>query len=76
VYFTFENPLPHRVVGTLVDFSKGGFRAAHDCPDLISGQIVSFQHILADGKARVVWNRITGSGVETGFVVLKKSQNP
>src|SRR5579872_741992 len=70
VHFSFDDPLPHDVIGQLIDYSKSGFRAAHDCPDLTSGQIVSFQHILANGKAQVVWNRINEGTVETGFVIL------
>jgi hypothetical protein len=33
--------------------------------------VVDFQHAVAYGKARVMWNRIAGDKVETGFFVLR-----
>jgi hypothetical protein len=75
VRFSFREPgskaAPRRVQGRLIDRSSGGFRAQHDCPELSTGQVVQFQ--LADvpkGKARVVWTRILGEGVETGFLIV------
>jgi hypothetical protein len=56
--------------GRLVDISTSGFRIAHDCRTLESGQTVEFSHPEAQGKARVVWNRIAGTGVESGLVLL------
>jgi hypothetical protein len=53
--------------GALKDISPRGFRAAHDCRDLSSGQIVRFAHAHAAGLARVAWTRITGLSVESGF---------
>lgn len=57
--------------GHLVDISAGGFRMAHDCTTLESGQTVEFSHTETAGRARVVWNRIAESGVESGFVLVK-----
>ena len=56
--------------GTLMDVSAGGFRARHRCPALYPGLVVSFAHSQAHGQARVVWNRIQGEDVESGFLVL------
>jgi hypothetical protein len=70
VLFRFPDPLPCNVTGQLVDCSRSGFRAYHNYPALVSGQLVSFRHSQAEGKAQVVWNRILGEHVETGFVVL------
>jgi hypothetical protein len=62
---------PEREVrGRLVDISVSGFRIAHDCKTLETGQTVEFSHPEACGKARVVWNRIAVSGVETGLVLV------
>jgi hypothetical protein len=33
--------------------------------------VVDFRHAVADGKARVMWNRIAGDRVETGFFVIR-----
>jgi hypothetical protein len=56
--------------GMLVDVSAGGFRARHQCPSLYPGLVVSFRHAKDRGQARVVWNRILGEEVESGFLVL------
>jgi len=59
------------VRGTLIDRSPSGFRAQHDCAALTSGQVVRFRLRPAlKGKARVVWTRILGDRVETGFLIL------
>ena len=57
------------VKGQLVDLSVSGFRMAHDCAVLEAGQIVEFSHSETAGRARVIWNRIAGARVETGFLV-------
>jgi hypothetical protein len=59
--------------GRLIDISANGFRAAHPCATLASGEIVSYSHEHSEGQARVVWTRVTtGSSpsVESGFMVL------
>ena len=58
------------VRGRLVDISAHGFRASHEHAGLRHGQVVAFRHPIASGRARVVWNRIAGANVETGFVVI------
>jgi hypothetical protein len=59
------------VRGTLLDRSANGFRAQHDCPGLTCGQIVQFRlSASSQGQARVVWTRILGNRVETGFLIL------
>lgn len=57
--------------GRLVDVSASGFRIAHECACIETGQTVHFSHPEATGKARVVWNRIADQGVESGFFLLK-----
>jgi hypothetical protein len=59
------------VRGQLIDSSASGFRAEHDCAELTCGQIVRFRlRAASKGKARVVWTRILGGRVETGFLIL------
>jgi hypothetical protein len=59
------------VQGRLVDVSESGFRMAHECITLETGQTVEFSHTEASGNARVVWNRIVDQTVETGFFVVQ-----
>jgi hypothetical protein len=66
----YANPRPVEIEGRLVDISKSGFRMAHNCVTLVSGQVVEFSHLEASGKARVMWNRVVEERVETGFLVV------
>jgi len=68
---SFEDPSPQQIVGRLLDYSKSGFRAVHEYAALHTGQVVDFQHAIADGKARVMWNRIADDRVESGFLVIQ-----
>jgi hypothetical protein len=68
---SFEDPSPQEVIGDLLDYSKSGFRAVHAYAALHTGQVVAFQHAIAGGKARVMWNRIADDKVETGFFVIQ-----
>jgi len=61
------------VKGTLIDTSASGFRARHDCYELTSGQIVTFEHRWAAGRARIMWTRIIGNLVESGFLILPQA---
>jgi hypothetical protein len=56
--------------GLLIDISDSGFRMSHENRTLQTGQTVEFSHIETAGKAKVIWNRIVGARVETGFLVL------
>jgi hypothetical protein len=59
------------VEGRLLDRSAGGFRAEHDCRELGCGQIVRYRSKASGkGRARVVWTRILGDRVESGFLIL------
>ena len=69
VVVRWSSPRAQQVEGTLVDVSDHGFRMAHACSALTAGQFVEFAHFEAKGRARVVWTRITGSSVESGFVL-------
>lgn len=68
----FTNPEPLEIDGKLMDVSISGFRMAHDCASLHSGQVVEFAHLEATGRAKVMWNRILAGGVETGFLVFTR----
>jgi hypothetical protein len=67
---SFQDPSPQEITGQLLDYSKNGFRAMHAYTALHTGQVVEFRHAVADGKARVMWNRIADDRVETGFFVI------
>jgi len=65
------NGLAKNIRGKLLDRSINGFRAEHDCIELTSGQLVRFRLTASvGGKARVIWTRILGDRVETGFLIL------
>jgi hypothetical protein len=68
---SFADPAPQEVDGRLLDYSTSGFRAEHPYTALHTGQEVEFQHAVAGGRARVMWNRIADDRVETGFLVIK-----
>jgi hypothetical protein len=72
VRVTFTDPEPFAIDGRLMDISTSGFRMAHECVSLRSGQVVEFSHVEASGRARVMWNRIQAGGVETGFLVFSR----
>jgi hypothetical protein len=69
--FSFNDPSRQEVTGRLLDVSKSGFRAAHSYAALPTGQVVDFQHLIAVGQARVMWNRIADDRVESGFLIIK-----
>jgi len=69
VEFFVEDPMPARFNGELVDWSQSGFRARHRQTGLQSGQTVRFRHAQASGEARVMWTRIRGADVESGFLI-------
>ena len=66
----WDNPKPFEVEGRLKDYSPSGFRMRHNSHDISAGLLVEFTHFAAKGKARVVWTRITGDAVESGFLVV------
>ena len=57
--------------GTLRDISEEGFRVAHHCAELSAGQQVRFAHPFAQGVATLMWTRVLGESVESGFHVSK-----
>ncbi len=71
VSFWWYESIRREAQGTLVDASAGGFRARHEHPDLVSGQVVGYRQGTVEGSARVVWTRIAGDVVESGFMVLE-----
>ena len=70
VLVSFSDPQRMEILGELVDVSPSGFRMAHANQSLQSGQLVEFSHSLTAGTARVMWNRIVGRRVETGFRIV------
>jgi hypothetical protein len=58
------------VSGELMDIATSGFRAQHRAPTLRPGDIVEFERAGGKGLARVVWTRIMGEQVESGFLIL------
>jgi hypothetical protein len=80
VEIRWDDPVAMVVQGFLVDISHSGFRMRHSCQALEAGTIVNFVHDEAQGKARVVWTRLTAprthsSGsiahAESGFLILE-----
>lgn len=60
------------VRGQLLDRSANGFRAEHRSPGLTCGQVVEFRlPASVTGRARVVWTRIAGEHVESGFFIVR-----
>jgi len=71
VMLLFDDPAPQEIKGRLFDYSQSGFRAAHDRTLMRAGQEVRFRFDKAEGRARVVWNRILPQYVESGFIILE-----
>jgi len=66
-----ELTMPGRTIeARLIDTSGSGFRASHTWVEMESGSVVRFRHSSGSGEARVVWNRIMGDSVESGFNIL------
>jgi hypothetical protein len=62
------------VPGEMLDIHSGGFRARHSFQALVSGHIVEFAYGRQRGRARVVWTRILGDQVESGFMILPRAR--
>jgi hypothetical protein len=60
------------VPGHLVDIARSGFRARHRLPALCPGHTVEFEFAGVRGRARVVWTRILGEHIESGFLILRE----
>lgn len=60
------------VSGQMLDINSGGFRARHSFQALVSGNLVGFAYGSLEGRARVVWTRILGAQVESGFLILPR----
>jgi hypothetical protein len=60
------------VPGQMMDINSSGFRARHGFPTLGSGHTVEFAYGSLQGQARVVWTRILGDQVESGFLILSR----
>ena len=62
------------LTGELVDIAAGGFRARHRFPGLRPGETVLFERRAGSGRACVVWTRIAGEEVESGFRILRSDR--
>lgn len=71
VRVSYCDPRKVEFVGRLIDVSQSGFRIEHRCASLATGQTVEFSHVEASGRARVMWKRIVGDRVESGFLVVE-----
>lgn len=60
--------------GRLLDVAASGFRVQHESLSLVSGLTVHFEFPGAEGLARVMWTRILGNIVESGFHILCKNK--
>jgi len=69
-----DDSSPAQVEGRLMDYSKDGFRMAHQQGVFRAGKEVRFRHFRAQGRAVAVWNRATPDHAETGFLVLKNQR--
>ncbi len=65
-----ESGMSAAIRAELVDESRHGFRVRHGSPGITPGQTVSFEAPGTAGRARVVWTRMFGGQVESGFVFL------
>ena len=62
------------IPGEMLDINGSGFRARHGFQALVSGHIVEFAYGRQRGRARVVWTRILGDQVESGFMILPRTR--
>jgi hypothetical protein len=67
-------PTPTEIRGRLADVSHSGFRAVHKDKTLCPGGQFNFRHAFAEGLAQLIWNRIVGDHVESGFRILRKAR--
>ncbi len=70
VEIVIDNGVHDTIEAELIDISASGFRAGHHHTRLELGDRVSFTHAKAQGEAKVMWNRVAGGSVQTGFLVL------
>jgi hypothetical protein len=77
VQILIDSPLPSRITATLLDVSVNGFRARHHCADLQRGDRVRFDHGSGAGSAVVIWTRVSGVVIESGFLLADpRATNP
>ncbi len=62
--------------GEMRDVSANGFRLAHAYPRVRSGDEYRFESPFNSGLARVMWNRILDTSVETGFLIVSRDLSP
>ena len=62
--------------GEMRDLSVSGFRLQHAYQRVSSGDEYRFESPFSSGLARVMWNRIIDTSVETGFLILSRDPPP
>ena len=62
--------------GEMLDASASGFRLQHAYQRVSSGDEYRFESPLSSGLARVMWNRILDTSVETGFLIVSRDPPP
>lgn len=73
----FRNgPGVSQVRGSLSDISDEGFRMTHHCMELGAGEKIKFSHPYGQGWAIVIWTRVAGENVETGFLLTRDREKP
>jgi hypothetical protein len=70
VAFHFRDGVTVDFEARLLDVSATGFRVRHSNAGLRSGLECEFSLPGTNGRARIVWNRITPEHIETGFLIL------
>src|ERR1700692_519574 len=68
-----EGLMSPAITGRLLDVAASGFRVQHESRSLVSGLAVHFEFRGAQGLAQIMWTRILGNRVESGFRILWKT---
>ncbi len=74
VNLSCDIPAKVEIAARMVDKSSHGFRAVHNHLGLNSGEQVRFSSSESSGTARVMWTRIVGKTVESGFLIESTSK--
>ena len=70
---TVSGPESLTIPCRLLDVSDHGFRAEHECSELIAGSQVKLESTVTGNViARVIWTAIMGTHIESGFYILFK----
>ena len=70
VRLVISGPQAISIPARILDVSQNGMRVEHMYAALTSGMLLQIDSGSTQFTARVVWNRITFDGVESGFYLL------